>query len=114
MKQFVDQRQQLVTRAMEAILAEYGHNETTSSLQERSIMLAISELDDDNDSADLNDVSIIPPDTKQGGWTTTRSWKGSQRRLLHAIMTQDSFVLSMGGHSAAAGHGNHFAQSHTL
>ena len=45
---------------------------------------------------------------------TTRSWKGLQRRLLHAIMTQDSFVLSMGGHSAAARHGNRFLPSYTL
>jgi hypothetical protein len=110
-KQFLDQGQQLVTRAMEAILAEYGHDDRNRnvSFQERSSMFAISKWDND-----LKFDTFIPPDTKQGGWTTTRSWKGLQRRLLHAIMTQDSFVLSMGGHSAAAGHGNHFVQSYTL
>jgi hypothetical protein len=29
-------------------------------------------------------------------------------------MTEDSFTVAMGGHSAAAGHGNHFQQSYTL
>ena len=33
---------------------------------------------------------------------------------MHAIITQDTFTLVMGGHSAAAGHGNHFQQSYTL
>jgi hypothetical protein len=40
-----------------------------------------------------------------GGWTTKKSWEGLKRRLLHAVMTEDSFVFAMGGHSAAAGHG---------
>jgi hypothetical protein len=29
-------------------------------------------------------------------------------------MTEDMFVFAMGGHSSAAGHGNHFTQSYTL
>lgn len=40
--------------------------------------------------------------------------QGLSRRLLHAIMTRDSFTFIMGGHSAAAGHGNHFKQSYTM
>ena len=51
---------------------------------------------------------------ERGGWTTPGSWKGLKRRLLHAIMTEDSFVFAMGGHSSSAGHGNHFQQSYTL
>jgi hypothetical protein len=34
------------------------------------------------------------------------------RRVLHAVMTEDTFTV-MGGHSAAAAHGNHFQQSYT-
>jgi hypothetical protein len=48
-----------------------------------------------------------PPDdyTKRGkhgggGWTTERSFNGLVRRLLHAMMTNDSFTIAMGGHSA--------------
>lgn len=33
---------------------------------------------------------------------------------MHALITDDTFTLVMGGHSAAAGHGNHFQQSYTL
>jgi hypothetical protein len=33
------------------------------------------------------------------------------RRVLHAVMTEDTFTV-MGGHSAAAAHGNHFQQSY--
>jgi hypothetical protein len=43
-----------------------------------------------------------------------RARDGLVRRVLHAIMTEDSFRVVMGGHSAAAGHGNHFRQSYTL
>ena len=50
----------------------------------------------------------------EGGWTTKRSFEALARRLLHAMMTQDTFTVVMGGHSAAAGHGNHFSQSYMM
>ena len=40
------------------------------------------------------------------------SLEGLTRRMLHAIITQDEFSISLGGHSVAAGHDNHFAQSY--
>ena len=49
----------------------------------------------------------------QGGWSTRKSLEGLKRRLIHAIMTEDTFVFALGGHSAAAGHGNMFLQSYT-
>jgi hypothetical protein len=33
---------------------------------------------------------------------------------LHAMMTNDKFTVVLGGHSAAAGHGNHFRQSYMM
>jgi hypothetical protein len=51
---------------------------------------------------------------KWGGCTTIESFENLKRRLLHAIMTEDIFVVAMSGHSAAAGHGNHFTQSYIL
>jgi hypothetical protein len=44
-------------------------------------------------------------DNQDVGCTTDRSWGGLQRRILHAIMTEDAFIFSMAGHSAPAGHG---------
>lgn len=49
-----------------------------------------------------------------GGWTTRRSFEGLVRRLLHAIMTSDTFTVVLAGHSSAAGHGNHFRQSYIM
>jgi hypothetical protein len=45
------------------------------------------------------------PGMDKGGWSTPKSWLGLKRRLLHAIMTEDTFNFAMGGHSASAGHG---------
>eukprot|EP00980_Cylindrotheca_fusiformis_P008142 scaffold1727_cov133-Cylindrotheca_fusiformis.AAC.45 len=82
----------LVQRAQEAILAEYGKTEGTFA--ERSQMFQMTQ-DGKRKGYD------------NGGWVTSKSWDGLKRRLLHALMTE-------GGHSAAAGHGNHFTQSYTL
>jgi hypothetical protein len=120
LSKFLPEGLALVGRAQEAILAEYGHgrsrdNETDVESPEawweraRMFQLAI------HDS--LDGVTVETRKNKKGdrgGWTTASSWDGLKRRILHAIMTEDSFVFAMGGHSAAAGHGNHFQQSYTL
>jgi hypothetical protein len=103
---FLTQAQELVTRAQEAILAEYGQSKwemPNRTLTERSFNFQL-------DYFDLGDGKTHPPDAKKvavdnGGWTTPRSFQGLVRRLLHAIMTQDTFTFALGGHSIAAGHG---------
>ncbi len=103
--EFVTQAQDLVTRAQEAILAEYGQSQydlPNKTLTERSKKFQLHHLH-------LSDGEH-PPDAKKvdvdnGGWTTPRSFQGLVRRLLHAIMTQDTFTFALGGHSVAAGHG---------
>jgi hypothetical protein len=50
----------------------------------------------------------------RGGWTTKKTFQSLSRRLLHAMMTNDEFTVVLGGHSAAAGHGNHFHQSYMM
>jgi hypothetical protein len=87
---FVPEGLKMITRAYNAILAEYG-------------------LDDE----DLKFFHVEKfdkfPDVKGhiclhlGGCTTKLSWDNLKRRLLHAIMTEDVFVFAMGGHSSAAG-----------
>jgi hypothetical protein len=106
---FFPQALALVRRAQEAILAEYGNDggdkesSSSSSFEERSAMFRVEIMDtwqQDND-----DVNGKRASTKQGGFSNRKSWDGLVRRLLHSIMTEDSFVFAMGGHSAAAGHG---------
>lgn len=103
---FLDEGIKLVQRAQDAILAEYG--KTDGPWEERSKMFHVEKIDTLEGKDDL-----VPgkggrgarESHSQGGWTTPSSWAGLQRRLLHAIMTEDVFVFAMGGHSAAAGHG---------
>ena len=92
MEKFLDEADKLVDRAMHAILAEYGKEPTDSAMFD----LSYKEFG-------RRDLGKGPPDN--GGWTTKRSMQGLARRLLHAMMTRDTFTLIMGGHSAAAGHG---------
>ena len=36
------------------------------------------------------------------------------QKLLHAMITNDEFYYALGGHSAAAGHGNNFQQTYLM
>lgn len=107
----------LIARAMEAIFTEYGHGKPLppEGLADRVKMFHWDKI------ANLNDADAqVPPkyakrgDRGNGGWTTSRSFDGLVKRLLHACMTNDSFTVVLGGHSAAAGHGNHFHQSYLM
>lgn len=102
---FLTQGLDLVTRAQEAILAEYGHSKHDQpgvSMEERSAMFRLTVLD-------LKGGKDRMPSKKDnvdnGGWTTSSSFQGLVRRVLHAIVTQDTFTFVMGGHSSATGHG---------
>lgn len=113
---FIDDAEKLIARAKEAIFTEYGHGKPLppEGLAERLQMFHW-------DRIDLQTATGPPPkyghgrtaDHGNGGWTTDRSFNGLVRRLLHAMMTNDQFTIVMAGHSAAAGHGNHFRQSYT-
>jgi hypothetical protein len=99
MEQFLTQGKDLVMRAMEAILSEYGHgvdDEPGATFANRSAMFHLRRYN-------LTTPKITA--IEDGGWTSNRSWEGLKRRLLHAIMTEDSFNFAMAGHSASAGHG---------
>ena len=111
---FLPEAKALVERAMEAIMAEYGMSkfdipekgDLEARLEESPFQFLMinftagEKWDKEHDSL--------------GGWMTQSYFDGLVRRLMHAIITQDTFTLVMGGHSAAAGHGNHFQQSYTL
>ena len=108
---FIDAAQSLVSRAREAIYTEYGHGKPLESkeLAERSKMFKLKHID-------LAELTEPPEDMLNGGgWTTSRSFKGLVKRLLHAMMTNDSFTVVMGGSSMnTLGRGNHFLQTYPM
>ena len=79
--QFLDQGIALTERAMEAILMEYGFG------PERDPRPLVERMERLNSKGALY----------------KNSYPHLVRRVLHAIVTQDTFVFAMSGHSAAAG-----------
>jgi hypothetical protein len=112
---YLDAADTLISRSMEALYIEMGHPKPadTDDMIARMKLLHWSKVD-------LATADGPPPkysrrgDRGDGGWTTERSFDGLVRRLLHAMMTSDTFTVVMGGHSAAAGQGNHFRQSYMM
>jgi hypothetical protein len=92
----------LAERALEGILSEYGHGKEDVpgvEFEERSKWIDFTVIE-----GNLTQFRF-PKSYENGGWTTPRSWTNLKKRVLHSIMTQDSFIFAMGGHSASAGHG---------
>ena len=102
---YLNDASEMITRAQEAIYTEYGRGKPLEQDQmiERIKMLRWTKIDLAKDS--LPAKYARRGDRGDGGWTTERSQKGLIRRLLHAMMTSDTFTVVMGGHSAAAGQG---------
>ena len=103
---YLNDADKLISRAMEAIFTEYGKGKPLppEKLAERLEMFHWQKVD-------MKEQTNPPPmfgrrDQRQiGGWTTKRSFDGLVRRLLHAMMTQDTFTVVLAGHSAAMGAG---------
>eukprot|EP00584_Thalassiosira_punctigera_P001638 CAMPEP_0172537262 /NCGR_PEP_ID=MMETSP1067-20121228/8885_1 /TAXON_ID=265564 ORGANISM="Thalassiosira punctigera, Strain Tpunct2005C2" /NCGR_SAMPLE_ID=MMETSP1067 /ASSEMBLY_ACC=CAM_ASM_000444 /LENGTH=1010 /DNA_ID=CAMNT_0013322523 /DNA_START=27 /DNA_END=3056 /DNA_ORIENTATION=- len=109
MKAFLTEAKLLVNRSIEAVYAEYG----VGISQDGSITLTEEQWINRAKFAPL----LVKETVRQGGggsWTTKQSMEGSARRLIHHIMTGDTFKLVLGGHSAAAGHGAGFNQSYII
>lgn len=111
----------VVKRAMSAILEEYGQ---VNPFSERS-NTSSSSSDTVNAMFDWDKIDVATatdaPEAFQkrgnrgnGGWTTSRSWTGLILRLIQALKQQNDFTVVLAGHSAAAGHGNHFHQSYLM
>ena len=110
---FLDEALKLVARTREAIYTEYAAgeplDETKKEMRKKMFHTAILDCD-----AEMSARERWKDVTGQGGWICQKSFDGLIRRLLHAMMTNDTFTVVLGGHSAAAGHGNHFAQSYVM
>jgi hypothetical protein len=112
---YLNDADKLIDRAMEAIFAEYGHGKPLppEEMANRMKMFHWEKMD-------LAKQDGPPSPFRKrgardiGGWTTQRSFDGLVRRLLHAMMTQDTFTVVLAGHSAAQGQGNHFRQSYMM
>lgn len=105
---YLNDADKLISRAMDAIFAEYGH--PREGLEPEQLAQRMQQFHWDKVDLSAEDASPPPKyqrrgDRGNGGWTTKRSQKGLERRLLHAMMTSDTFTVVMGGHSAAAGEG---------
>ena len=106
----LDSGGELVQRAQDAIFAEYGYARNLPLQQkfERNKMFRWEKVETtktDNSEPD-------PAALNQGGWTTRKSVAGLARRLLHAVMTNDEFVVVVVGGPHATAPGNHFRQSY--
>lgn len=115
MKGFLREAKKLVNRTMEAVYAEYGVGVPDGDLSkfsdellaQRQAFAPLTVIKDIGDDAEYNARGA-------GMWTTQDSLDGLARRIIHAIITQDTFHVALGGHSAAAGHGNGFNQSYII
>jgi len=111
---FLDSGSELINRAKEAIFTEYGWGPkkemTTDQLIARKAMFKINVVD-----LHTTDLANSPEGNHdRGGWTTKSSFKALTKRLIHAMMTNDDFIIVLGGHANAAADGNHFLQSYMM
>lgn len=130
---FQDAAAKLVVRAKEAIFATY-HGYGITNVQETgedddAVTWELENIDKrlqdrinmfvTNQEVDLGTITsaealdeFAPTWREKGGWTTTRSWDGLKRRLLHALMTNSPFTVVVTGSWQSMGYGgNHAYQS---
>jgi hypothetical protein len=109
---FLAEARALVSRVREAIYAEYGVATsalTPEQLQKRNTELGVYLIpSSENNSAKSIDAS------KGAAWMHEPSFHALVKKLLNAMITNDHFYVILGGHSAAAGHGNNFHQSYMM
>ena len=86
--QFLDEGIALAERAMEAILTEYGYGK---------------DRDDTPFEERMKRLGPRSPESPGVANLVGNSYQGLIRRVLHAVVTEDTFVFGMAGHSSAAG-----------
>jgi hypothetical protein len=119
LKPWLEQGIALTERTIKTILAEYGHFDP-----DRDHAKSMDEImadEDETKNAYMFNLTMMtgfgyPFKRPYGnaGFASPSALRVMQRLLMHSIVTQDHFFITMGGHSSAAAHGNHFAQSYTL
>jgi len=104
---FIGEARKLVDRVREGIYAEYGH--PSKGLNEDEIA-ARNELF----KIHITDDSKPPKVTDGWAFMNKKGLEMYAKKLLHSMMANDEFYYIMGGHSAAAGHGNNFHQTYMM
>ncbi len=107
---FIAEAEKLVDRMIEGIYAEYGHptkkaDGTTLSEEEIEARNELFKIDV-KDDAKLSEKGFA--------YMSLKGMDALARKLLHGMITNDEFYFVLGGHSAAAGHGNNFIQQKTM
>jgi len=129
---FLDAATKLVRRGQEGIFATYaGHGIVNVSVEEldndvygevwdhdarlveKLRMFRLEEIDLSEDVTSMKELNDkIPNWHESGGWTTSRSMDGLERRFLHAMMTNSNFTIVVTGNWQSMGYGgNHGWQS---
>jgi len=107
----LDEARKLIHRVQEGIYAEYGWataSLTEEQLSERKVNFGVHLLPQDEPHSKSVDASMGI------AWMYEDSFRHFVKKLLNALITNDHFFVILGGHSAAAGHGNNFHQSYMM
>ncbi len=140
-KDFISEGKKLVHRVREAIYAEYGHPtkdlKTKEEIEARDKLFEVrmdnllrmypaiygfkfhfSDILYFSFSFQVIVMDDIPTYGMQGekGWAAINKdgLEMYAKKLLHSMITNDEFYWVLGGHSAAAGHGNNFHQTYSM
>jgi hypothetical protein len=108
LEQFLPYAIQYVENCMDAILGEYGNSKYDRPDEEAWTRAWMFDITTSGEKYNLKHPM------GNAGFATPATMNAIKKRILHALITEDTFIFVMGGHSAAAGHGNHFQQSYTL
>jgi len=104
---FVAEGRKLVNRVKEGIYAEYGH--PSKGLSEAEI-----EARNEFFKIHITEDEKSPPAKDGWAFISKKGLNMFAKKLLHSMMSNDEFYFIMGGHSAAAGHGNNFHQTYMM
>ena len=113
---FIPEARALIDRVTEGIYAEYG----SPLKQKDGTLLSPEAKKERNEKFQVHVVepnggeNLSPKFDKGIAWLTKPAMDGLVRKLLHSLITNDEFYVVLGGHSAAAGHGNNFMQNKVM
>ena len=97
----------LIERVRSAIYEEYGWDEEGEGESNGKMVGGIQlVVDSDQSTVTLGGENIL-------AWMYESSFRALAKKLLNAMITNDHFFVTLGGHSAAAGHGEN-ARRETL
>ncbi len=107
---FIEQSDKLVDRMIEGIYAEYGHPTKKAD----GTTLSDEEVEARNELFKIHITDEGHHEDVGFGYINKAGMDALSKKLLHGMITNDEFYFVLGGHSAAAGHGNNFLQQKTM